>query len=96
MARGKSSNSSSKSKSTSSSSKQSRSTKQNSSNKRSVSGSKQAVESMKYEIAKEFGVSLGADATAKANGTVGGEMTKRLVERGKTGMSNSRSSSSNN
>lgn len=34
---------------------------------------------MKYEIAQEFGVQLGADATAHANGSVGGEMTKRLV-----------------
>lgn len=34
---------------------------------------------MKYETAQEFGVQLGADATARANGSVGGEMTKRLV-----------------
>ena len=38
-----------------------------------------ALEQMKYEIAQEFGVQLGADATARANGSVGGEMTKRLV-----------------
>ena len=37
---------------------------------------------MKYEIAREFGVNLGPDATARANGSVGGEITKRLVERG--------------
>ncbi|MDD5980067.1 MAG: alpha/beta-type small acid-soluble spore protein [bacterium] len=47
-----------------------------------VPGSKQALESMKYEIAREFGVNLGPDATARANGSVGGEITKRLVERG--------------
>ena len=47
-----------------------------------VPGSKQALESMKYEIANEFGVNLGPDATARANGSVGGEITKRLVERG--------------
>ncbi|MGG3186415.1 alpha/beta-type small acid-soluble spore protein, partial [Priestia megaterium] len=29
--------------------------------------------------ASEFGVNLGADATARANGSVGGEITKRLV-----------------
>ena len=29
---------------------------------------KQAIEQMKYEIANEFGVNLGADATARANG----------------------------
>ncbi len=34
---------------------------------------------MKYEIAQEFGVQLGADAKARANGSVGGEITKRLV-----------------
>ena len=34
---------------------------------------------MKYEIAQEFGVQLGADSTARANGSVGGEITKRLV-----------------
>lgn len=40
----------------------------------------QMVESMKQEIASEFGVKLGADATARQNGSVGGEMTKRLVQ----------------
>jgi hypothetical protein len=34
---------------------------------------------MKYEIANEFGVELGPDASARANGSVGGEITKRLV-----------------
>ena len=47
-----------------------------------VPGAKQAIERMKYEIASEFGVTLGPDATARANGSVGGEITKRLVERG--------------
>ena len=41
--------------------------------------SKKALEPMKYEIANEFGVELGADASARANGSVGGEITKRLV-----------------
>ena len=44
--------------------------------------SKQAIEQMKYEIANEFGVNLGADATARANGSVCGEITKRLVKMG--------------
>ena len=35
---------------------------------------------MKYEIASEFGVNLGADTTSRANGSVGGEITKRLVK----------------
>lgn len=43
---------------------------------------KQAIEQMKYEIANELGVTLGADTTSKANGRVGGEITKRLVKMG--------------
>lgn len=54
-----------------------------SSNRLVVPGSKEALESMKYEIAREFGVTLGADTSARANGSVGGEMTKRLVRLGK-------------
>ena len=45
---------------------------------------KQAIDQMKYEIANELGVSLGADATARANGSVGGEITKRLVKMGES------------
>jgi hypothetical protein len=44
-----------------------------------VPGAQQAVDQMKYEIATEFGVQLGADSTSRANGSVGGEITKRLV-----------------
>lgn len=44
-----------------------------------VSGAQQALDQMKYEIAQEFGVNLGADTTSRANGSVGGEITKRLV-----------------
>ena len=51
----------------------------NNSNKLAVPGSRQAVENMKYEIAQEFGVQLGAESSARANGSVGGEITKRLV-----------------
>ena len=46
-----------------------------------VPGAKQAIENMKYEIASEFGVNLGPDATSRANGSVGGEITKRLIEK---------------
>ncbi|UOE96261.1 alpha/beta-type small acid-soluble spore protein [Alkalihalobacillus sp. LMS39] len=49
------------------------------SNQLLVSGVEQALDQMKYEIAQEFGVQLGADATSRANGSVGGEITKRLV-----------------
>ena len=63
-------------------------------NKMVVPGAKQAIDRMKYEIANEFGVNLGADASSRANGSVGGEMTKRLVQNGKgksTSKKNSRS-----
>ncbi|MEE6450330.1 alpha/beta-type small acid-soluble spore protein [Gottfriedia acidiceleris] len=39
-----------------------------------------AIEQMKFEIASEFGVQLGPDTTSRANGSVGGEITKRLVQ----------------
>ncbi|GER65829.1 small acid-soluble spore protein [Weizmannia acidilactici] len=52
----------------------------NSSNQLLVDGAEQALEQMKYEIAQEFGVKLGADTTSRANGSVGGEITKRLVQ----------------
>ena len=42
-----------------------------------------SMDNMKYEIASEFGVHLGPDATSRANGSVGGEITKRLVDKGK-------------
>ncbi|MGE7092121.1 small, acid-soluble spore protein, alpha/beta type [Lysinibacillus sp. NPDC048646] len=51
-----------------------------SSNQLAVPGVQQALDQMKYEIAQEFGVQLGADASARANGSVGGEITKRLVQ----------------
>ncbi|MDQ0973108.1 small acid-soluble spore protein A (major alpha-type SASP)/small acid-soluble spore protein B (major beta-type SASP) [Bacillus niacini] len=51
----------------------------NNSNQLLVPGVQQALDQMKYEIAQEFGVNLGADTTSRANGSVGGEITKRLV-----------------
>lgn len=51
----------------------------NFSNQLVVPGAEQALQQMKYEIAQEFGVQLGADTTSRANGSVGGEITKRLV-----------------
>lgn len=38
------------------------------------------LDQMKLEIAREFNVQLGADTTSRANGSVGGEMTKRMVQ----------------
>ncbi len=61
----------------------------NNTSKLVVPGAKQAIERMKYEIASEFGVNLGPDATSRANGTVGGEITKRLVQMGQQHMSGS-------
>lgn len=52
-------------------------------NKLVVNGSKKALESLKYEVARELGISIGADTSSRLNGTVGGEMTKRLVNLGK-------------
>ncbi|WP_455684845.1 small, acid-soluble spore protein, alpha/beta type [Thomasclavelia sp.] len=58
-------------------------------NKLVVPGAQNAIDQMKYEIANEFGVNLGPDATSRANGSVGGEITKRLVAMGQTQMSSS-------
>ena len=63
---------------------------QNASMKVKAPGSKNSIEKMKYEIANEFGVNLGANASSRDNGIVGGEMTKRLIE---NGMNKSKSNS---
>lgn len=42
---------------------------------------KSNLDQMKYEIASEFGVTLGPNSTSKDCGRVGGEITKRLVEK---------------
>jgi hypothetical protein len=55
-------------------------------NKLVVPGARQALDQMKYEIANEFGVNLGADTTARQNGSVGGEITKRLVAQAQSQM----------
>lgn len=49
-------------------------------NKLAVPGAEQALDQMKYEIASEFGVQLGGETSSRANGSVGGEITKRLVQ----------------
>ncbi|MDA2434124.1 alpha/beta-type small acid-soluble spore protein [Bacillus cereus] len=51
----------------------------NNSNEILVAAAASAIEQMKYEITQEFGVTLGPDSTSRANGSVGGEITKRLV-----------------
>ncbi|WP_066295088.1 alpha/beta-type small acid-soluble spore protein [Bacillus sp. FJAT-29937] len=55
-------------------------TRSNSSNQLLVPGVAQALDQMKFEIANEFGVNLGPETTSRANGSVGGEITKRLVQ----------------
>ena len=50
------------------------------SNQLLVPGAQQALDQMKTEIAQEFGVQLGPDSTSRSNGSVGGEITKRLVQ----------------
>jgi len=58
-------------------------------NKLVVPGAQAALDQMKYEIAREFGVELGPDTSARLNGSVGGEITKRLVKMAQQQMSNS-------
>ncbi|MDF2700458.1 MAG: hypothetical protein K0Q49_2016 [Haloplasmataceae bacterium] len=47
-----------------------------------VPGAEDVVNQFKNEIANEFGVTLGRETSAAANGSVGGEITKRLVAMG--------------
>ncbi|MDD4733856.1 MAG: alpha/beta-type small acid-soluble spore protein [Bacilli bacterium] len=60
----------------------------NSTKKLAVPGAKQAIDKMKYEIASELGVNLGPDTTSRQNGSVGGEITKRLVQMGEQSLGN--------
>lgn len=48
-------------------------------NEKLIPQASQALDQMKYEIASEFGVQLGGETTSRQNGSVGGEITKRLV-----------------
>lgn len=57
-------------------------------NKLVVPNSENVLQLMKYEIAQEMGITLGADTTARDNGKVGGEMTKRLIEIAKEHLAN--------
>jgi len=59
-----------------------------------VPGAQSAVDQMKYEIASEFGVNLGPDTSARQNGSVGGEITKRLVRMAQSGMGGTQGSGS--
>lgn len=43
-------------------------------------GAGKGLDQLKYEIANEIGATLGGDRTSRENGTVGGYMTKRMVQ----------------
>jgi small acid-soluble spore protein B (major beta-type SASP) len=49
-------------------------------NQPAVQGAERALDQFKYEIASELGVTLGGDRTSRENGSVGGEMTKRMIQ----------------
>ena len=57
---------------------------QNSSSRPEVPQAKAALDSMKYEIARELGINLkqgyNGDLTSREAGYIGGYMVKRLVE----------------
>lgn len=40
----------------------------------------QALNQMKAEVSTELGIQTGPDQTARMNGSVGGAMTKRLIQ----------------
>lgn len=58
-------------------------------NKLLVPGVQQMLDQYKEEIAQEFGVKLSADTVSRANGSVGGEITKRLVRQAQSQLSGS-------
>ncbi|WP_103109466.1 alpha/beta-type small acid-soluble spore protein [Brevibacillus reuszeri] len=44
-----------------------------------VPSAQHALDQLKYEVATELGVQLGPDTSSRLNGSVGGEITRRLV-----------------
>ena len=60
-------------------------------NRINVPQAKNALDNMKYEIARELGVNLkqgyNGDLTSREAGYIGGYMTKRLVEQAERSMS---------
>ena len=57
-----------------------------------VPEAKQALDNMKFEIARKLGVNLkqgyNGDLSSRENGYVGGYMVKRLIEQAERGMAN--------
>jgi len=63
----------------------------NNSNKTVVPEARQALDNMKYEIANEFGINYQGDLgnlTSRQNGSVGGEMVRRMIQSYEQGMAN--------
>lgn len=57
-------------------------------NKLIVPGALEAVNMLKMEIANELGIDLSGNTTSRGNGSVGGEITKRLIAQAQKGMDN--------
>ena len=64
---------------------------QNSSSSPEVPEARTALEKFKYEVAQELGVPLkqgyNGDLTSRENGSVGGEMVRRMIKRQEEQMS---------
>ena len=64
---------------------------QNSSSRPEVPEARTALEKFKYEVAQELGVPLkqgyNGDLTSRENGSVGGEMVRRMIKRQEEQMS---------
>lgn len=43
-------------------------------------GAAPSLDQFKYEVANELGLQLGGDRTSRENGSVGGQMTKRMIQ----------------
>ncbi|NLC94466.1 MAG: alpha/beta-type small acid-soluble spore protein [Bacilli bacterium] len=61
-----------------------------------VPGAENVLNQFKNEIASEFGITLGANSTARDNGSVGGEMTRRLIAEAKQQRVNNNNNPQNN
>ncbi|OOR15206.1 alpha/beta-type small acid-soluble spore protein [Bacillus mycoides] len=56
---------------------------ENNNNEIHISAAASAIEQQrKYEFARELGITLGPETSARANGSVGGEITKQIVQMG--------------
>lgn len=53
-------------------------------NKLLVPASEAVLNQMKMEIAAELGIEFGPNASARDNGRIGGEITRRLIEMAKS------------